>query len=173
MHRITRIVGRYLPCEIAGAVTAIAVGSFTFALTASPVLGAIGATLGENLGYYAIAAIAAWRRERPDAPDARIAVIRCVRSMVVEFGPAEVVDTLVARPLLMLAAATLMDSAPAAWLVGKLFADVVFYAIVIGCWRWAEARRASQSAIGSGSPGAGGCSTMSSASSRVNAPGKL
>lgn len=138
MHRITRVVKRYLPCEIAGAVTAVAVGSFTFALTASPVLGAIGATLGENLGYYAIAAITAWRRERPEASDARVAVIRCVRSMVGEFGPAEIVDTLIARPLLMLAAAKLMDSAPAAWLVGKLLADVVFYAIVIGCWRGAE-----------------------------------
>jgi hypothetical protein len=54
-----------------------------------------------------------------------------VRSVAAEFGPAELVDTLVVRPALLWAASAIWGAAPVAWLVGKLAADVVFYTVAI------------------------------------------
>jgi hypothetical protein len=54
------------------------------------------------------------------------------RAVATEFGPAELVDTLAVRPALLYAATAAFGGTPAAWLVGKLAADAVFYAVAIG-----------------------------------------
>ena len=56
---------------------------------------------------------------------------RTARSVAAEFGPAEVVDTVVVRPVLLGGASVLWGATPLAWLVGKLAADVVFYTVAI------------------------------------------
>ncbi len=54
-----------------------------------------------------------------------------LRSLTVEFGPAEVVDSLIVRPLLIYSAPLLLDHVLLGWIVGGAIADVAFYACTI------------------------------------------
>jgi len=54
-----------------------------------------------------------------------------VRDMVVEFGPAEVLDTLLVRPAAMYLATRTLGTATAGVVTGKVAADAVFYTIAI------------------------------------------
>jgi hypothetical protein len=53
------------------------------------------------------------------------------RSVAAEFGPADLVDTIVVRPAQLWAASAIWGAAAVARLVGKLAADVVFYTVAI------------------------------------------
>ena len=68
-------------------------------------------------------------------------VAEAVREVVTEFGAAEAVDTLFARPLLMYAFVATLGSVLAGVVVGKLAADVVFYALAIPAYELREWRR--------------------------------
>ena len=59
---------------------------------------------------------------------------RTVRDLLIEFGPAELVDTVLVRPLFMYLMPSLLDNFTAGILVGKLAADVVFYSLAIGAY---------------------------------------
>ena len=72
-------------------------------------------------------------------------VAGAVRDVASEFGAAEAVDTLFARPLLMYALVAPLGSLLAGVVVGKLVADVVFYALAIPAYELRE-RRAAMSA---------------------------
>ncbi|MEY2849823.1 MAG: hypothetical protein RI885_2490 [Actinomycetota bacterium] len=149
-ERVWPWVLRYLPNEILGTLTAVASGWWMFALTSSEAVGAISATVGEGVGFYGAAAVRAWIESRSAATSAATSastlsatsaetssghtgarMLSTLRSLILEFGPAEVIDTLAARPALMYLAAVLLAGAPSSWLVGKVAADIVFYAIVI------------------------------------------
>jgi hypothetical protein len=53
------------------------------------------------------------------------------RDLTVEFGPAEVFDSVLLRPLLMYAGPVVTGQFIAGTLLGKLLADVAFYAFAI------------------------------------------
>src|SRR3954454_7014165 len=53
--------------------------------------------------------------------------------LLVEFGPAEVLDTVLLRPALMWAAPLGIGHVTAGVLLGKLAADLVFYSVVVPC----------------------------------------
>jgi hypothetical protein len=133
-------VARYLPLEVLGTITALVAASVTYEATGSLVAAAIAGTLGENLGYYALVVVRAVgghaqsRRVRGLAGRGRRAWATTwltARSVAAEFGPAEVVDSLLVRPGLLWAAAAMWGAHPLAWVAGKLAADAIFYAIAI------------------------------------------
>src|SRR5262245_10471871 len=126
--RARRWLRRYLPAEAAGTSAALAA-----AAVAAPggLEGAVvAAAWAETLAFYSFVTVrelrgrgAAWRSPRRAAG--------ALRDVVSEFGAAEAVDTLFARPLLMYAFAAPLGSLVAGVLIGKLAADVVFYALAI------------------------------------------
>jgi hypothetical protein len=59
---------------------------------------------------------------------------RTVRDLLIEFGPAELVDSLLVRPLFMYLMPSLLHNFTAGILVGKLAADVIFYGLAIGAY---------------------------------------
>ena len=61
-------------------------------------------------------------------------VVLMLRDLVLEFGAAEALDSLIIRPTLMYTAAQLLASMPAGVLLGKLAADVFFYAPTIAAY---------------------------------------
>ena len=99
---------------------------------------AITATIGASAGYYATAYISAVRwsyREQSDRGVAmRIAVANlfAVRSMAIEFGPAELIDTHrgAAGGLLRRTDACSTTWSPG-WIFAKLFSDIGFYVIAV------------------------------------------
>ncbi len=117
---------RYGPSEIAG--TIFAVGGLHGArlLGLSEITSAYVGAMGENLGFYSVMLMRELREHK-----LRDALAR----MLVEFGPAEVLDTLLLRPLVMGLGAHWLGDLPGA-LLGKLLGDVFFYIPVIATYEW-------------------------------------
>jgi hypothetical protein len=139
-RRVAEWVARYLPLEVLGTIAAV-VGSWAaYEASGSIVVAAVAGTVAEGVGYYALVVVRGIRghlgsyrvaRIRDRAGRTAAAVALTLRGMAAEFGPAEALDTFVVRPALLMAAATWLGPDPRAWLIGKLAADAVFYAISI------------------------------------------
>ena len=131
---------RYLPAELAGTLTALAVAWSAHAASGSMGSVAVAGALGENLGYYGWVAVGEVRdqgaRQRGQEMRRRRwrTGLATVQAMLIEFGPAELVDSLLARPLLMYLLPGLLHNLTAGIAAGKLAADVVFYAITISAY---------------------------------------
>src|ERR1051326_6706602 len=166
--RVKRWLHRYGPAELTGIVTAL-LGSYAArALTGSEIAAAfggslrgkvgvlavraggesaaaLGGSLGETLGFYAVIV---GREIRADAAAARAsglrydtrARLRTAANLLVEFGPAEILDTGVIRPFTMGAGTRLFGRALGVPL-GKIAADITFYLPVILIYEWRRRRR--------------------------------
>jgi hypothetical protein len=54
-----------------------------------------------------------------------------MRSVAVEFGPAELIDSVAIRPAAFYVGPLLFDSTVGGWIFGKLVSDVAFYLFAI------------------------------------------
>jgi hypothetical protein len=128
---------RYLPGEIAGTTCEMGGAAITYAMTGSLTASALAATIGACVGWYAAVYVAAvrtaYRAQRAAAVRSRMLVANALalRSIVVEFGPAEVLDSLFVRPLAFYYGPILFDGNVAGWIFAKLVADVGFYSLSI------------------------------------------
>ena len=128
---------RYLPNEIAGTVGELGGAAIAYGATGSLAAAALVATIGATAGYYSsayVAAVATTVRDERGGPWARrivVANLLAMRSVAVEFGPAELVDSIAVRPLAFYYGPLILDSLTGGWIFGKLCADVAFYAIAI------------------------------------------
>jgi hypothetical protein len=117
--RVREWLSRYAPAEAAGITGAL----LAAAAVDSPEAAAVAGTLGETVGFYTMIFVRDLRAGgRPG---------QVVRDMVVEFGPAEVLDTLLVRPAAMYLATRALGTATAGIVTGKLAADAVFYTVAI------------------------------------------
>ncbi|HEV7707624.1 MAG TPA: hypothetical protein VGP16_05475 [Asanoa sp.] len=119
MGRVRDWLARYAPAEAAGITGAL----LAAAAVDSPGAAAIAGTVGENVGFYAMIFV---RDLRAGGRPAQV-----VRDMVVEFGPAEVLDTLLVRPAAIYLATRALGTTTAGVVAGKVAADAVFYTIAI------------------------------------------
>jgi ornithine decarboxylase len=133
-HGIRFWLMRYLPSELAGTALSLLTAWIAYRLSGSLVVAALAGTVGENVGFYGVAVGRSirdqWRFERAlGATRPRASVRTALWLSLLEFGPAEIVDTFCVRPLLLWAGPVLLGNPLLGWLVGKLSADVVFYAV--------------------------------------------
>src|SRR5215208_5578552 len=85
---------RYLPAEAVGTLTAVASASVASALGSSVPLAVYVAALGENLGYYATMFAREFVTQMRTRESSRVAsAYTTVKSLLLEFGPAEVLDS--------------------------------------------------------------------------------
>lgn len=97
-------VRRYLPCEIAGTVGELGGAAVAYLATGSLAAAAITATIGASAGYYAAAYVSALRWSYRHLDDRRrpsrllMSNLLALRSVAVEFGPAELIDSVAIRP---------------------------------------------------------------------------
>ena len=90
-----------------------------------------------SAGYYAAAYTSAVRwayREYDDRPTlARLIVANlfAFRSVAIEFGPAELIDSIAIRPLAYYFGPMIFGNVAAGWIFGKLVSDIGFYALAI------------------------------------------
>jgi hypothetical protein len=128
-----RWLRRYGPAEVVALVGSLA-GYFLLALaTGSHAAAVYGASIGDNAAYYG------FLFAREVARPARLArrpcnrlrvVVRSLRALTCEFGPAEVLDTTIVRPGCTAIATPALGPA-AGVLTAKVVADVIFYVPVI------------------------------------------
>jgi len=136
-QKLMEWVRRYLPCEIAGTVGELGGAAVAYLLTGSMAAAAITATIGASAGYYAAAYTSAVRlayREyggRPTATRLVSANLFAFRSVAIEFGPAELIDSIAIRPLAYYVGPMLFGNVITGWIIGKILSDIGFYALAI------------------------------------------
>jgi hypothetical protein len=119
-------VRRYLPAELVATPSALLCAWGAGAWTGSTVAAAVAGAWGESLGFYGLMLARELRRR------GRLhALPAVVRDLVLEFGPAEALDTLLVRPAFMHLGLTLLPDPVLGLVAGKLAADVGFYAPAI------------------------------------------
>ena len=136
-NKLREWVRRYLPCEIAGTVGELGGAAVAYLATGSLAAAAITATIGASAGYYAAAYITALRwsyrgHEHRHWPS-RVLVsnLLALRSVAIEFGPAELVDSVAVRPLAFYVGPLMFGNVIAGWMCGKLISDLAFYGCAI------------------------------------------
>jgi hypothetical protein len=134
--KILEWVRRYLPLEIAGWVGELGGAAAGYWWTGSLAAAAVSATVGSLLAYYVPAYVNAVRWSLPTHRDRRFAArhglanLLAARSIAVEFGPGELVDSLL-RPVLIYAGPLLLGNVVWGWVVGGFLADITFYVCTI------------------------------------------
>ncbi|MCP9274539.1 hypothetical protein [Mycolicibacterium arenosum] len=128
---------RYLCNEIAGTTVEMVGATVAYLVTDSLAAAAIVASIGASVGYYAAAYVAAVRLSfraqcaRPRAERLAVANLLALRSVLVEFGPAELLDSIFVRPLAFYLGPQMFGNVAAGWVFGKLVSDLAFYAAAI------------------------------------------
>lgn len=130
---------RYLPCEIAGTAAEFGGAAAAYLWTGSFVVAALAGTVGASVGYYATAYTAALRWSYRSTEGSRplrmlTANALALRSVAIEFGPAEAVDSLLVRPLAFYLAPQLLGEVAVGWIAAKVLSDIAFYALAIGSY---------------------------------------
>jgi hypothetical protein len=125
-RRALEWLARYGPAELGATVGALAAA--TLADPAGPAATAYAGAIGDGVGFYLILFVRDLRRQRYAGRSRGVA--RTLRDLVMEFGPAELLDTFLVRPLAMYLAQRWLGTA-AGVIVGKIAADAVFYALAI------------------------------------------
>lgn len=152
-QKVREWVRRYLPLELAGWVGELGGAALAYWLTGSLAVAALTATVGSSVGYYLPAYVNALRwayasQQGPWWSRTAVANALAVRSLTVEFGLGEAVDSLVVRPALIFAAPLLVGHVVWGWIIGGLLADVVFYVLTIFSYerfkRWLVVRPAAE-----------------------------
>jgi len=130
--KINEWLKRYLVAEILAIASAILGGLLIDSLFKNPVLTALGATWGENIGYYGKVLFSEIKaRLKIDSKITFPGIYKTCRNMIVEFGPGEILDSFLIRPVTMYYFPKLTNSLTLGLFLGKISADVVFYFFTI------------------------------------------
>ncbi len=154
--RLLDWVRRYGLAECGGITCAVLASFLARRATGSGLAAGYAGAWGETLGYATVLVardfLAGARRQRARS---RAFTVRdgvgVIAALLVEFGPAAILDTFVTRPFAM-ALGTRMWGLPLGIIAGKLVADGLFYAPVIATYEYRKktsevgARLAGQSA---------------------------
>lgn len=60
-----------------------------------------------------------------------VANVLAIRSIAVEFGPAEAIDSIVIRPIALYLGPFVLGNVAVGWVVGSIAADIAFYVMAI------------------------------------------
>lgn len=135
LRRVGFWVRRYLPAEVVGTTALYLASWFAMVGGGGPIVIAYAATIGESIGFYAMlgARIHGEQRRMDPAMSPWLRLRRTVLLLAAECGPAELLDTVLARPMLLVAGMYLL---PSGWdlLAGKIAADLVFYILSGVCF---------------------------------------
>lgn len=132
-RRVLFFLRRYLPAEVVGTLALLGAGLAADQLGEPDPVIALSALVGESLGFYGVLAVTVYREQwtlwgTDVRPRTRTIIRRTGLLLAAEFGPTEVLDSLIVRPALLLAGVWLIGPV---WgiLAGKVVADLLFYAI--------------------------------------------
>ena len=136
LQKIKEWVKRYLPAEIVGTLTAICAASITHIFSDNPIFIAYIATLGEAIGFFSTIFIQyllifSKKRKTENRRISLLDISKIISHILLEFGPAEIIDSLLLRPFFMYLFPLLVESFTLGILLGKIAGDIIFYLLVI------------------------------------------
>lgn len=97
----------------------------------------VAGTIGASVGYYATAYVNgvrwSYRAQAGRSRPMRVLIANglTIRSIAVEFGPAEAIDSIVIRPIALYLGPFLLGNVALGWVVGSIVADIAFYVMAI------------------------------------------
>lgn len=128
---------RFAPAEIVGTIAALVCTWVVREMTGSLAVAAVAGAIGETIGYYLTvivrSALHYYKKYREQVLSKRLrsTVVYTAGDIVTEFGPPELLDSLIVRPWLFYVMPHHIGHYGLAIFVGKLLSDVVFYALAI------------------------------------------
>jgi hypothetical protein len=135
--KIVEWIRRYAPNEIAGWVVQLAAAWAAYRLTGSYAAAVVAGTIGATVGYYATAYVngVRWSYRAPPVRSRPMGMLVAngvaLRSIAVEFGPAEAIDSILMRPLTLYAGPFLVGNLAVGFVLGSIASDVAFYVVAI------------------------------------------
>jgi hypothetical protein len=134
--KIKEWIKRYLPGEIIGTVTAIAAAGAAHSCCDSLIVVAYCGTLGEAVGFYSTIlvqdSLAAHKKLKIEKREFSVnALLKIILKLVLEFGPAGIIDGLILRPFFMYLFPLLLKNFMLGIFIGKIAGDITFYILVI------------------------------------------
>ena len=135
-QKIKEWLKRYLPAEIVGTLTAIGVASIAHASNKNAVFTAYAGSVGESIGFYSTIFIQniliADRKQKVANKTFSFSDIpKIIRDIILEFGPAGLMDGLIFRPFFMYLFTRVLKTFTLGIFVGKIAGDITFYILVI------------------------------------------
>ena len=130
--RVQEWLKRYLPAEILSVAATLAAAWLTYQVSGDGIRTALAGTWSGNIAYFGyILAVDVWQTwqagKARQQPYRWLIFWKNVKALAVEFGVAEIADSLFIRPLLMYYLPLWLDSLSGGILLAKLLADVTFY----------------------------------------------
>jgi hypothetical protein len=134
---------RYLPAELLSLSATLLASWTALTLTDNLLIAAIAGTWAENAAYYGTMVVRElWGRQLTP-----LAVLRVFRDLLLEFGPAELLDSFLIRPASLAAGMSLAPSPLVGAVAGKLVAALCFYLPTIISYELLQRRRTSSTEI--------------------------
>ena len=123
---------RYIPAEIFATLGALLGASIAYSITGSAIVSAYSGTIGENIGFYGYILIKEVRdskihHKKHNRKYSFKSCLKDIRNLLVEFGFAELLDSILVRPFAMYIFPIMLGNFPLGILIGKIVADIVFY----------------------------------------------
>lgn len=135
-QKIREWLQRYLPAEIVGTITAVSAATIAHLFSENLILIAYIGSLGEAIGFYSTVfiqhiLIVSKKNRIENKIFSFFDLTKIISNIVLEFGPAGIIDGLLLRPFFMYLFPILLKNFTLGILVGKIAGDITFYFLVI------------------------------------------
>lgn len=135
-QKIREWLKRYLPAEIVGTITAVSAASIAHFFSENLIFIAYTGSLGEAIGFYSTVfiqniLIVSKKNRTENKKNSFLDLIKITANIILEFGPAGIIDGLLLRPFFMYLFPILLKNFTLGILVGKIAGDITFYFLVI------------------------------------------
>ena len=135
-NKIKEWIKRFLPAEIAGSMLAIIASYLTLHSTNNKILAAYAGAIGDTAGFYIVIIVQSSlaQHKQLKSENKRFTFhtfLHVFKNMLIEFGPAEILDSLFLRPFFMYIFPVLLHNYSIGILAGKVASDIGFYIPVI------------------------------------------
>ncbi len=123
---------RYGFAELAGGVLVVIGASAAYYLSGDKILAAYVGAISENIGFYGAIIIGDFLKAGRGTVDrGGRQILSVLKNIALEFGGAEVLDSLVMRPAILYLFTTLISNYELGVLAGVVVSDVLFYCLAV------------------------------------------
>ena len=122
------LLKRYVPAFILATITSLIGGMLAHYFFGNILITAFAATWGENIGYYGKLFFDDIKeRKIRDSKITFIGTLKVLRNMIIEFGPGEIIDSFIVRPVIIYFTLEKIESTMLGIYIGKVISDFFFY----------------------------------------------
>ncbi|MBS1782074.1 MAG: hypothetical protein JSS78_03315 [Bacteroidetes bacterium] len=131
-HKFLFYLKRYGVAELVGGLIVIIISSLVYYFSGNKILAAYAGAFGENIGFYGAIIFGDIYKARKQAEHWSWSHIwRVLRNVMIEFGGAEFLDSLLVRPGFIFLGTTMFENYQLGALCGVVAADIVFYGLAV------------------------------------------